>query len=182
MRHGVDGRKFGMRTSHRKAMFKIMAVNLIEHEQIKTTVHKAKELRRVVDRLITLGKNDTLNSKRLAFARTGDKATVTKLFKELSVRYAKRNGGYTRVLKIDGVRTGDGAEMALIELVDRPVTELKKKAKKAKAAAAHDHEGHDHDHDHDHGDAKPAKKEAKKAAPKTAEKKTEKKTVAKKNG
>lgn len=178
MRHGVDGRKFGMRTSHRKAMFKIMAVNLIEHEQIKTTVHKAKELRRYVDRLITLGKNDTLNSKRLAFARTGDKNTVTKLFKELSARYAKRNGGYTRVLRIDGVRTGDGAEMALIELVDRPVTELKKKTKKAKAAV-----DHDHDHSHGHVEAKPAKKEAKakKVEPK-AEKKTEKKTVAKKNG
>jgi large subunit ribosomal protein L17 len=144
MRHLVDGRKFGINTSHRKAMFKAMANNLIRHEQITTTVQKAKELRRVVDRLITLGKNGSLASKRLAFGRTRDRETVTKLFGVLAERYVKRTGGYTRVLRMDGTRWGDGAEMAVIELVDRPVVEKKRKTKKTSMQAT-DH-GHDHDH------------------------------------
>lgn len=157
MRHLVDGRKFGMNTSHRNAMFRNMAVNLIQKEQIETTVAKAKEIRRVVDRLITLGKKGTLHARRLAFARTRDQETVQKLFSALSERYAKRAGGYTRVLRRDGTRLGDGAEMAIVELVDRPVVERKQKAKK-KADKAHDHD-HDHDHEgHDHGHHHPEKK------------------------
>lgn len=142
MRHLIDGRRFGRNTSNRIAMFKAMANNLIRHEQIVTTVPKAKELRRVVDRLITLGKSGSLHSKRLAFDRTRDRETVVKLFGALAERYAKRSGGYTRVLRMDATRWGDGAEMAVIELVDRPMVEKKKKTpKKAKATA------HDHDHD-----------------------------------
>src|SRR5207302_178003 len=118
MRHLVDGRKFGRNTSHRVAMFKAMANNLIRHEQMQTTVQKAKELRRVVDRLITLGKANSLSAKRLAFDRTRDREVVVKLFGALAERYAKRAGGYTRVLRADATRWGDGAEMAIIELVD----------------------------------------------------------------
>ena len=129
MHHNVDGRKFGMNTSQRTAMFKVMANNLIQNEQMITTVAKAKEVRRVVDRLITLGKKGSLNAKRLVFARTRDRDTVTKIFSTLAERYAKRNGGYTRVLKVDGSRWGDGTEMAVIELVDRPMIEKKKKTK-----------------------------------------------------
>lgn len=151
MRHLVDGRKFGRNTSHRVAMFKAMANNLIRHEQIITTVPKAKELRRVVDRLITLGKTGSLHAKRLAFDRTRDREAVVKLFSTLAERYAKRNGGYTRVLRVDGTRWGDGAEMAMIELIDRPIVEKKKKTKKTSKAA-----DHDHDHDHDHGHEKKA--------------------------
>src|SRR4051794_9608798 len=113
MRHMVDGRKFGRNTSHRKAMFKVMANNLIHQEQIMTTVQKAKELRRVVDRLVTLAKDGTLASKRLAFDRTRDREVVVKLFGILAERYAKRTGGYTRVLRADATRWGDGAEMAI---------------------------------------------------------------------
>lgn len=157
MRHQVDGRKFGMNTSHRTAMFRVMANNLIHQEIIKTTVPKAKELRRVVDRLITLSKKGSLHAKRLAFDRTRDRETVTKLFSALAQRYAKRNGGYTRVLRMDATRWGDGADMAIIELVDRPIEEKKKAKKKKKAAAEHDH---DHDHDHAEVEAKPARKKA----------------------
>lgn len=155
MRHLVDGRQFGINSSHRKAMFKAMANNLIRHEQITTTVQKAKELRRVVDRLITLGKSGSLHSKRLAFARTRDRDSVAKLFGTLAERYAKRSGGYTRVLHVDATRWGDGAEMAVIELVDRPVIEKKKKTKRASSTMAAGHE-HDHDHNHDHSHDKKA--------------------------
>jgi large subunit ribosomal protein L17 len=133
MRHGVDGRKFGNNTSHRNSMFRVMANQLIQHERIKTTVQKAKELRRVVDRLITLGKNNTLASRRLAFDRIRNRENVLKLFNELAPRYANRKGGYTRILKLDGVRLGDGAQLAYIELVDRPINqETTKKTKNAK--------------------------------------------------
>ena len=125
MRHGVDGRQFGRNTSHRKAMFKNLANNLITQEQIITTVAKAKETRRVVDRLITLGKSDNVHSRRIAFARTRNNRVVKKLFSTLADRYKTRKGGYTRILKISNRRRGDGAEMAVLELVDRP--ELKRK-------------------------------------------------------
>ncbi|MBL7716064.1 MAG: 50S ribosomal protein L17 [Bdellovibrionales bacterium] len=129
MRHAVDGRKFGRNTSHRRAMFKNMANAVIEKEQIITTLHKAKEIRRVVDRLITLGKSGTLASRRLAFDRTRSDAVVKKLFGTLAERYAKRAGGYTRVLKLADRRWGDSAEMAVLELVDHPVIDRKKKVK-----------------------------------------------------
>src|SRR5687768_5651633 len=127
MRHNVDGRKFGRNTSHRLAMFRNMANSVVTQEQIITTVQKAKEIRRVVDRLITLGKSGAPASRRLAFDRTRDNAVVSKLFGELAKRYSGRNGGYTRVLKMADRRWGDAAEMAVIELVDRPELDRKRK-------------------------------------------------------
>lgn len=118
MRHGMHGRKLNRTASHRKAMFANMANALIKHEQIKTTLPKAKELRRVADRLITLGKKGGLHRRRQAFAQLRDDAMVAKLFDALAERYSDRPGGYTRVLKA-GFRYGDSAPMAIIELVDR---------------------------------------------------------------
>ena len=122
MRHGNGLRKLNRTSSHRLAMFRNMAVALLQHEAIKTTVPKAKELRRIVEPLITMGKSPTLANKRLAFARLRDREIVLKLFAEIGPRYAARNGGYTRILKM-GFRQGDNAPMAYMELVDRPVVE-----------------------------------------------------------
>ena len=119
MRHRKVGRQLGRTSSHRKAMFRNMACSLFEHEVIKTTLPKAKELKRVAEPLITLAKNDSVANRRLAFARTGSKETVGKLFAELGPRYIERPGGYTRILKC-GFRSGDTAPMAFVELVDRP--------------------------------------------------------------
>jgi len=119
MRHRHGLRKLNRTSSHRLAMFRNMAVSLITHEAIKTTLPKAKELRRVIEPLITLGKEPTVANKRLAFARLRDRDAVVKLFGEIGPRYATRNGGYTRVLKM-GFRQGDNAPMAFMELVDRP--------------------------------------------------------------
>lgn len=119
MRHGNGLRKLNRTSSHRLAMFRNMAVSLITHEAIKTTLDKAKEFRRVIEPLITLGKEPTLANKRLAFARLRDRDAVVKLFAEIGPRYTARNGGYTRVLKM-GFRQGDNAPMAFMELVDRP--------------------------------------------------------------
>ena len=118
MRHKVDGRKFGRNTSHRVAMLKNLANSVIEQERIVTTVPKAKEARRVVDRLITLAKKGDEASRRLAFDRTRNDVVVSKLFDTLAGRYAKRPGGYTRILKLSERRWGDAAEMAVLELVD----------------------------------------------------------------
>ncbi|MBT7369413.1 MAG: 50S ribosomal protein L17 [Gammaproteobacteria bacterium] len=120
MRHRKSGRQLNRTSSHRKAMYKNMAVSLIEHEVIKTTVPKAKELKRVAEPLITLAKSDSVANRRLAFARTGSKAAVGKLFGELGPRYQDRPGGYTRILKC-GERAGDTAPMAFVEFVDRPL-------------------------------------------------------------
>jgi large subunit ribosomal protein L17 len=122
MRHRQSGRQLNRNSSHRKAMFRNMASSLVKHGVIKTTVAKAKELRMVVEPLITLAKTDSVANRRLAFARTQDKEVVGILFNELGVRYQERPGGYTRVLKC-GFRTGDKAPMAYIELVDRPAVE-----------------------------------------------------------
>ena len=119
MRHRKVGRQLGRNSSHRKAMFRNMACSLFEHEVIKTTLPKAKELKKVAEPLITLAKNDSVANRRLAFARTGSKETVGKLFAELGPRYIERPGGYTRILKC-GFRSGDTAPMAFVELVDRP--------------------------------------------------------------
>ena len=119
MRHGNGLRKLNRTSSHRKAMFRNMANSLIEHEAIKTTLPKAKELRAVVEPLITLGKKPSLANRRLAFDRLRNRDSVTKLFDVLGPRYQTRPGGYTRTLKF-GFRVGDNAPMALIELVDRP--------------------------------------------------------------
>jgi large subunit ribosomal protein L17 len=118
MRHGTSGRKFNRTSTHRKAMFANMAVALIKHEQITTTLPKAKDLRRVVDRLITLGKRGDLHARRQAHAVLRDRKITAKLFAELAERYKERAGGYTRVLKA-GFRHGDMAPMGVIELVDR---------------------------------------------------------------
>ena len=119
MRHENGLRKLNRTSSHRLAMLRNMANSLIEHEAIKTTLPKAKELRRVVEPLITLGKKPSLANRRLAFDRLRDRASVLKLFGELGERYRSRPGGYTRILKF-GYRVGDNAPMALVELVDRP--------------------------------------------------------------
>jgi large subunit ribosomal protein L17 len=118
MRHGMSGRKLNRTSSHRKAMFVNMAVSLLTHEQIKTTLPKAKELRRVADKMITLGKRGNLHARRQAVSVLKDRALVGKLFSTLADRYKERNGGYTRVLRA-GYRYGDSAPMAIIELVDR---------------------------------------------------------------
>lgn len=119
MRHQKSGRKFNRTSSHREAMFRNMAASLIKHELIKTTLPKAKELRRVAEPLITLSKVDGVANRRLAFARLRDKEAVGKLFIELGPRYQGRPGGYLRILKC-GFRDGDNAPMAYVELVDRP--------------------------------------------------------------
>jgi large subunit ribosomal protein L17 len=121
MRHRKSGRQLNRNSSHRKAMFSNMANSLFDHEIIKTTLPKAKELRRVAEPLITMAKNDSVANRRLAFSRLRDKAMVGKLFSELGPRYKERAGGYTRILKC-GFRSGDAAPMAYIELVERPTS------------------------------------------------------------
>ena len=135
MRHGHGLRKLNRTTSHRLAMFRNMAVSLLRHETITTTLPKAKELRRVVEPLITIGKSPSLANRRLAFNRLRDRATVSKLFSELAPRYAKRNGGYLRILK-KGFRKGDNAPLALVTLMDNPrdTVEPAKKPEAKKAA------------------------------------------------
>ena len=118
MRHRMSGRKLNRKSQHRRAMFSNMAAALIKHEQITTTLPKAKELKPIVDKLITLGKKGRLHDRRRAFAMLRDDATTAKLFESLGPRYEERSGGYTRVLKA-GFRYGDSAPMAVIELVDR---------------------------------------------------------------
>src|SRR5258705_9060733 len=141
MRHGNGLRKLNRTSSHRSAMFRNMAVSLLTHEEISTTLPKAKELRRVVEPMITLSKKATLANRRLAYSRLRDNGTVAKLFGELGPRYAKRNGGYLRILK-SGFRKGDNAPMALVSLLDRPDLAAtapegeKKSAKKESAKAA----------------------------------------------
>ena len=120
MRHKKSGRKLGRNSSHRKAMFRNMATSLVRHETIKTTLPKAKELRRVVEPLITLAKVDGVANRRLAFNRLRDKEAVGKLFSDLGPRFKERPGGYLRILKM-GPRPGDAAPMALVQLVDGPV-------------------------------------------------------------
>ena len=120
MRHRKSGRKFNRTSAHRKAMFRNMTASLVEHELIKTTLPKAKELRRVAEPLIALSKNDSVENRRLAFSRLRDDAAVAKLFDELGPRYNERPGGYLRILKC-GFRAGDNAPMAFVELVGRPL-------------------------------------------------------------
>ena len=138
MRHRHGLRKLNRTSSHRLAMFRNMTNSLFKHEVIKTTLPKAKELRKVAEPLITLGKEATLANRRLAFARLRDRDMVVKLFAEIGPRYAKRNGGYLRILK-SGFRKGDNAPMAWVELLDRPETagaEADKRAEQEAASAA----------------------------------------------
>lgn len=132
MRHGLGLRKLNRTSSHRLAMLRNMTNSLLTHEVITTTLPKAKELRRVVEPMITLGKSANLSNRRLAFDRLRDRDVVTKLFDELGPRYAKRNGGYLRILKF-GFRKGDNAPMALVELLDRPEANDEIKAAEKKA-------------------------------------------------
>jgi large subunit ribosomal protein L17 len=122
MRHRNSGRQLNRNSAHREAMFRNMAASLLRHEVIRTTVPKAKELRRVAEPLITLAKIDSVHKRRLAFSRLRDRDVVTKLFNELGPRYKERPGGYLRILKM-GYRAGDSAPLALVELVDRPQQE-----------------------------------------------------------
>lgn len=122
MRHRKSGRQLNRNSSHRKAMFRNMSISLVEHELIKTTLPKAKELRRVIEPLITLAKSDSVANRRLAFSRLNSKEAVGKLFSDLGPRYETRPGGYIRILKC-GFRSGDKAPMAYVELVDRVVVE-----------------------------------------------------------
>jgi large subunit ribosomal protein L17 len=135
MRHGLGLRKLNRTSSHRLAMLRNMTVSLLRHEEIRTTLPKAKELRRVVEPMITLGKKATLANRRLAFDRLRDRGIVEKLFDDLGPRYAKRNGGYLRILKT-GFRKGDNAPLALVMLMDRPeeTPEPKPEEKKKKSA------------------------------------------------
>ena len=142
MRHGLGLRKLGRTTSHRLAMLRNMSVSLLRHEEITTTLPKAKELRRVVEPMITLGKKPSLANRRLAFDRLRDRDIVAKLFDDLGPRYAKRSGGYLRILKT-GFRKGDNAPLALVTLMDRadeaapaPAADERKPAKKKEAKAA----------------------------------------------
>lgn len=127
MRHRHSGRQLNRNSSHRKAMFRNMSNSLFQHELIRTTLPKAKELRRVAEPLITLAKSDSVANRRLAFNRMRDRDMVTKLFNELGPRYSERPGGYIRILKA-GFRAGDTAPMALVELVDRPLSEMHEEA------------------------------------------------------
>jgi large subunit ribosomal protein L17 len=136
MRHGVSGRKLGRPTDHRLAMFRNMATSLLKHEQITTTMPRAKELRPYVERIITLGKRGGLHARRQAYAQIMDEKVVAKLFGEIAERYRARPGGYCRVLKA-GIRQGDAATMAVIELVDRnPAAKGLDSGPKPEAAAA----------------------------------------------
>ncbi|CAL9914263.1 50S ribosomal subunit protein L17 [Candidatus Liberibacter solanacearum] len=121
MRHAISGRKLNRTSSHRKAMFSNMATSLILHEQIVTTLPKAKELRPIVEKLVTLGKKSNLHSRRLAISRIRDVGVVSKLFDVIASRYADRSGGYLRIMKV-GFRYGDSAPMAVIEFVDRDIS------------------------------------------------------------
>lgn len=126
MRHGIKGRKLGRNSSQRKALFRNLAAALIEHEQIKTTLPKAKDLRPIVEKLVTLGKRGDLHARRQAIAYIGDEQLVDKLFTVIAKRYEERNGGYTRILKA-GFRKGDNAPVGVIEFVDRDVQAKGKK-------------------------------------------------------
>ncbi len=134
MRHGFKGRRFARSVSHRKSMFANLAVSLIEHEQIVTTLEKAKDLRPIVEKLVTLGKRGDLHARRQVIAQIGNESVVKRLFETVAPRYAQRNGGYLRIMKA-GFRHGDNAAMAVIEFVDRD-TSAKGAADRARAEAA----------------------------------------------
>ena len=133
MRHRYSGRKLNKTSSHKRAMFRNMTASLVEHELIKTTLPKAKELRRFAEPLITIAKDDSVANRRLVFDRLRSKEAVGKLFSDLGPRYQKRPGGYLRILKC-GMRTGDNAPMAYVELVDREIVEVEEEVEAVEAA------------------------------------------------
>ena len=177
MRHQKSGRKFSRTSSHRQAMFRNMAVSLLKHEQIRTTLPKAKELRRVAEPLITLAKTPSLANRRLAFARLRDREVVVKLFDDLGVRFKSRPGGYLRILK-NGFRTGDKAPMAVVQLVDRETTAPAGKEADSESKSSEKSETPKKEAATEKKVAK--KKTAKKAAKKKTAKKAAKKTATKK--
>jgi large subunit ribosomal protein L17 len=183
MRHQKSGRKLNRTSSHRSAMFRNMAVSLFRHEQIRTTLPKAKELRRVAEPLITMGKNPSLANRRLAFSRLRDREIVGKLFDDIGVRFKDRPGGYLRVLKT-GYRTGDAAPMAIVQLVERKsvtAEAAEKPAKKKSTAKKAAPKKTEAKADTEKKEAKAAEKAAKKkTAKKAAKKKTAKKAAKKK--
>ncbi len=131
MRHRVSGRKLGRTTSHRRAMFRNQLASLIEHERIRTTLPKAKELRPLAEKMITQGKRDSLHARRLVRRWVDDRSLIKKLFDDIAPRFAERPGGYTRIVKL-GPRLGDAAEMAILELVEQGEVEVEEPKKKAK--------------------------------------------------
>jgi len=180
MRHHKSGRKLNRTSSHRSAMFRNMAVSLLRHEQIRTTLPKAKELRRVAEPLITMGKTPSLANRRLAFARLRDREIVGKLFDDIGVRFKDRPGGYLRVLKT-GFRTGDAAPMAIVQLVERKsaaTAPAEKPAKKKAAPKKTESKKSETKADTEKKEAKATKKKT--AAKKSTTKKTAKKTAKKK--
>ena len=183
MRHHKSGRKLNRTSSHRSAMFRNMAVSLLRHEQIRTTLPKAKELRRVAEPLITLGKRPSLANRRLAFARLRDREIVGKLFDDIGIRFKDRPGGYLRVLKA-GFRAGDAAPMAIVQLVERKaqeaVAEEKAAKKAAKKAAAPKKSATKSEDTAEKAEKKAAKKAAKPAAKKKVAKKAAKPAAKKK--
>lgn len=132
MNHGIKGRKLGRNSAHRKALFRNLAIALLEHGMIKTTLPKAKDLRPYVEKIMTIAKKDTLANRRLAISILGNQDIIEKLFKDIGPKIANRNGGYTRIMKF-GFRTGDKAPMALVEIVDREIESAKPEKEAAKA-------------------------------------------------
>ena len=153
MRHNRQTHRFGRNPKERKAMLENMVSSLIYHQQITTTLQKAKQAQRLADRVITLGKNDTLNSRRQVFSYLQDHALTFKLFKEVAPRFKSRKGGYTRILQLDR-RRGDGAQLALLELTEKEI-KLKETKSKAKKESATKTSADRHKHDHEHESAKP---------------------------
>lgn len=176
MRHNRTRRRLKRNFSHRKQMLENMVTSLFKHQQIETTWPKAKEAQKLADRLITLGKDDTLHARRRAFAILGDRAVTVELFAKIAPRFSKRKGGYTRVLHL-GNRKGDAAPMALLELTEKEIRERKVKAKTAKDKAGHEHkhehkgDAHDHEHKHEKHDVAPPEPRHKHEAPKHEPKK-----------
>ncbi len=156
MRHNRRSKRFGRSLAERRAMLENMVTSLITHQQITTTLEKAKEAKRLADRVIHLGKTDSLTARRQVFSYLQDHQLTSKLFKEVSPRFKSRKGGYTRILQLSR-RKGDGAQLALLELTEKEIIVPKTPAKKKKkdtSSETHDHSKHEHAHDHEHGHEK----------------------------
>ena len=163
MRHRRQTKRFNRNPKERRAMLENLVTSLLAHQQITTTLEKAKEARKLADHVITLGKNDSLHSRRQVFSYLQDHALTSKLFKEVAPRFKSRKGGYTRILQLDR-RKGDGAQLALLELTEKEI-KLKETKTKAKKQDKHDHEGHEHKHESSKPDV-PGKAKAKAPEPK----------------
>ncbi len=174
MRHNRQTHRLGRNFSERQALLENLVTSLLKHQEIKTTLQKAKAAKRLADHVITLGKNDTLHSRRQVFSFIQDHQLTSKVFKEVAPRFKSRNGGYTRILQINK-RKGDGAQLAILELTEKEI--IVKEPKKTKKKDAKPHKGHDHDHDHEAHEAReerPKAKEKEAQFPKHDEPKKEK--------